>query len=270
MNKSAARLFGVTILVAFSVAACGGNGDAAGSGNTPAAETVSSAAASAAPEATTASLSAAPESTTASPTPTAPPVKTYTSQELIALMNQIRDGKGAKLAVMSGDNLSGQVEQANALMEQMTIEPKECGDLAVAGSKEPPAGVAVAAGVSMDARAGAVATVTLMSGLEEGLLAKTVSMNAAQLAKCKAMSITMQGVRVEAAVTEITGLGTTPGTLAYRTDITLPDGKQQSTVMAYAVKGGIVISAMAAGPNAGTAGVSAAGALLDQAAKLIK
>ena len=259
MNTSAARLFGVTILVAFSVAACGGNGDAAGSGNTPAAETASSATAS-----------AAPESTTASPTPTAPPVKTYTSQELIALMNQIRDGKGAKLAVMSGEDLSGQVEQANALMEQMTIEPKECGDLAVAGSKEPPAGVAVAAGVSMDARAGAVATVTLMSGLDEGLLAKTVSMNAAQLAKCKAMSITMQGVRVEAAVSEITGLGTTPGTLAYRTDITLPDGQQQSTVMAYAVKGGVLISSMASGANAGTAGVSTAGALLDQAAKLIK
>jgi hypothetical protein len=259
MNKSAARLFGVTVLAAFSVAACGGNADTAGSGDTLASETASSATASAAPEATT-----------ASPTPTAPPVKKYTSQELAALMNQIRDGKGAKLAVMTGEDLSGQVEQANALLEQMTIEPKECRDIVDAGSMEPPAGAALATGVSIDAGAGDVATVTLMSGLDEDLLEKTVSTNAAQVTKCKAMSITMQGVKVEAATTEITGLGTTPGTLAYRTDITLPDGQQQSTVMAYAVKGGVLMSSMASGANAGTSGVSTAGALLDQAAKLIK
>lgn len=263
MNKSAARLFGVTVLAAFSVAACGGNADTAGSGDTSASETASSATASAAPEAT-------PEATTASPTPTAPPVRKYTSQELAALMNQIRDSKGAKLAVTSGEDWSGHVEQANALLEQMAIEPKECRDIVVTGSKEPPAGVAVAAGVSIDAGAGTLATVTLMSGMDEDLLEKTVSTNADQVTKCKAMSITMQGARVDAATTEITGLGTTPETLAYRMDITLPDGQQQSTVMAYAVKGGVVISTMASGANAGTTGVSTAGALLDQAAKLIK
>jgi hypothetical protein len=110
----------------------------------------------------------------------------------------------------------------------------------------------------------------MMSGVDEDLLAKTVSANADQVTTCKAMSITMQGVKVEAATTEITGLGSTPGTLAYRTDITLPDGQQQSTVMAYVVKGGVLISSMASGANAGTAGASTAGALLDQAAKLIK
>lgn len=259
MNKSAARLFGVTVLAAFSVAACGGSTDTAGSGDTPASETASSATASAAPEATT-----------ASPTPTAPPARKYTSQELAALMDQVRDSKGAKLAVVSGEDLTGQVEQANGFLEQMTIEPTECRDVIDAGFKEPPAGVALAAGASMDAATQAVATVTLMSGLDEDLLEETVSANAHQVSQCKAMSITMQGVKVEAATTEITGLGTTPGTLAYRTDITLPDGQQQSTVVAYAVKGGVLISSMASGANAGATGASTAGALLDQAAKLIK
>jgi hypothetical protein len=50
----------------------------------------------------------------------------------------------------------------------------------------------------------------------------------------------------------------------------LPDGRSQSTYMGFAIKDGVLISATASGANAESEGVAAAGALMDQAAALIK
>lgn len=153
MNTFAFRALGASAVLAVGIAGCGA----------PAAET---------PAKSSEGASTAPvESVTPTPTPT-PEAKSYTGDELTALVGQLKDSKGAKLSVMSMADLSGTLEQAKTMMSSMVVEPAECKEMALAGTAPSVEGATAAMGSGVDASSGASTAVAMTSGLDPAYLEK--------------------------------------------------------------------------------------------------
>lgn len=206
-------------------------------------------------------------SETPSPTPT--PAKIYSSDELSVLVGQLKDAKGVKLAVMSGADLTGSLAQSKALISSMSVEPAECQEMAVSGTAPSVEGATLAMGTSLDAAEGATTVVAMTSGLDPAFLAKGMA-QADQLSKCAKMSIGTAGTKVDVALAKVDGIGTVPGSVAYRTDTTLPDGRKQSIITAQAVVHSVLITVISMGGATEEAAYSRTGAMLDQAGAQIK
>ncbi|MBT2530627.1 hypothetical protein J7E83_00515 [Arthrobacter sp. ISL-48] len=170
---------------------------------------------------------------------------------------------------MSSADLTGSLDQTKALLSSMSVEPAECQEMAISGTAPSVAGATVAVGTSMDAAEGATTTVSMASGLDPAFLAKGMA-QAGEISKCANMSITAAGKKLDVALTTIDGLSSVPGTLAYRTDTTLPDGRKQSIITAQAVVHSVLISVISMGGATEEAAISRAGAMLDQAGAQIK
>lgn len=70
-------------------------------------------------------------------------------------------------------------------------------------------------------------------------------------------------------LTKLAGVGSTPGTVAYRTDTALPGGRKQSAITGQVIQDGVLITVSAAGGGSEADAISRAGKLLDQAAALV-
>ena len=250
MNTFAFRALGASAVLVVGLAGCGA----------PAAET---------PAKSNEGASAAPvESATPTATPT-PEAKSYTGDELTALVGQLKDSKGVKLSVMSMADLSGTVEQTKALMSSIAVEPAECKEMALAGAATSFDDVTAATGSSLDATSGATTVVSMMSGLDPALLEGRAA-KAGEVSKCSNMSFTTGTVTAEATVALIDGVGSVPGTLAYETHTSMSTGQKQAMITAQAVTRGVLITVMSSGGASQEEAVSRTGAMMDQAAALLK
>lgn len=256
MKTSALLIFGTTALLAASLSACGGGaGSPAPGTGTAAGETRGTAAAA--------------ETTAAVPTPTATPVRTYTQDDLGALLGELKDAQGNALSVMPAVDLAASLEQTRAAMQKMTVEPAECSEQALAGVAPSADGASVAVGTSVDAASGESTAVSMTSGLDEAFLARIADM-AGELKKCATMSITAGDLQLTTNVTLLQGIGALPETVAFRTDTKISDGRQQSMITGQVVQRGVLLSVVASGGESEQAAIARAGALLDSAAALIK
>ncbi|MBO1267386.1 hypothetical protein J1902_05215 [Arthrobacter sp. PO-11] len=184
-------------------------------------------------------------------------------------MAEIKDARGARLSVTSSANLSGSMEQSKALLSSMTVEPAECQEMALAGMPPSVEGASMAMGTSLDATAGASTVVSLTSGLDTEFLKQSIA-QFGEVNKCASMSMTTSGAAFDVALTMLNGLGSVPETIAYRTDTTLPDGRKQSLVTAQVVHRGVLMTVIATGGKSEEDAVARVGAILDQAAALVK
>lgn len=250
MNTFGFRALGASAALAVGLAGC----------SAPAAETVAN---------STEDASVAPvESVTPTPAPT-PEAKAYTTDELAAMVGQLKDAKGVKLSVMSMADMSGSFEQTKALMSSIVVEPAECKEMALAGAATSLDGATAAMGSSLDATSGASTSVVLTSGLDPALLEGRVA-KAAEVSKCSNMSFTLGAVTAEATVALIDGVGSVPGTLAKVTHTSMSTGQKQAMIGAQAVSHGVLITVMSSGGASQEEAVSRTGAMMDQAAALLK
>lgn len=242
MNKNALRGFGVSALIVMALTACGGTSPSTDAASAPASET-------------------------ATPTPTA--AKQYSNDELLDMVKQIKTATGTELTIASSEELA-QANPMKALMSMFTIEPAECKELATLGGAEPLAGSTSAAGAEVNNESRVMTMVTLTSGVDVQTLQQSIDASSAEAAKCANMTLSMSGQSMTVSTEKFEGIGTIPGTVAYKSTMTTASGAGQSTYLAYAIKDGVLISAAASGKGAETDGVATAGALMDQAAALIK
>lgn len=250
MNTIAFRALGASAVLVVGLVGC----------SAPAAETSakSSEGASAAPV----------ESVTPIPTPT-PEAKAYTADELAALVGQLKDSKGVDLSVMSMADLSRSLEQTKALMSSIAVEPAECKEMALAGTAASLDGATAAMGSTLDATSGASTSVVMTSGLDPATVEKGMA-QAGEVSKCASMSFTVGTVTADATVALIDGVGSVPGTLAYETQTSMSTGQKEDMITAQAVSPGVLITLMSMGGASQEEAVSRTGAMLDQAAALLK
>lgn len=248
MNTFAFRTLSASAVLVVGLAGC----------SAPAAETAAK---------STEGASAAPvESVTPTPTPKA---KAYTGDELTALVGQLKDSKGVKLSVMSMADLSGSVEQAKAMMSSMVLEPAECQEMALAGTAPSVEGATAAMGTSLDASSGASTAVAMTSGLDPAFLEKGMA-QAGEISKCATMTFTIGELKADATLTLIDGVSSVPGVVAFETQTTMSTGQKQATITAQAVSHGVLITVMSSGGSSQEEAVSRTGAMMDQAAALLK
>ena len=245
MNTSVLGAFGSAVILATALSAC------------------ASPAESPAPD------SPAAETSAPTPTPSAVPAKTYSVEDLSAVIGQLQDSQGRKLSVMASSDLAGTLEQTKALLASVAVEPAECQALAAASVVPTVDGAVMAMGQSIDAASGALTALSLTAGLDKTVLG-AVADQGPQLEKCANMTMTASGLEIAVSVTLVDGAGTIPDTVAYRTDTKLPDGSAQSLITAQAVQDGVLLTAVASGGPSEADAVSRAGALLDSAASQLK
>jgi hypothetical protein len=194
MNTSALLGFSASILLAAGLTGCAG---AAGESGAQSA------------------VNSSTPSPSETPSPTETPAKSYTSDELATLVGQLTDAKGVKLAVMSSTDLTGSAEQVKALLSTMSVEPAVCQEMAISGAAPSVEGATAAMGTSLDAAEGASTAVAMTSGLDPLHLGDVMAQSD-QLSKCANMTIGVAGTKVDVALTLLDGVGTVPGTVAYR------------------------------------------------------
>ncbi|MGX9901754.1 hypothetical protein ACW0JT_21275 [Arthrobacter sp. SA17] len=90
------------------------------------------------------------------------------------------------------------------------------------------------------------------------------------MSKCSNMSFTVGTVTAEATVALIYGVGSVPGTLAKETQTSMSTGQKRAMIRAQAVSHGVLITGMSSGGGSQEEAVSRAGAMMDQAAALLK
>lgn len=248
MNTSVVRLFGASALLVLGLSACGGPASTSDAGNaqeSPAA------------------------AQTPSPTPTEAAFTMLTSDELAEIAGAVKDQDGVVLSVMPADKVAQALDQMMSLMTEVQVEPAECNAIATGAAFKPDSNTTMAVGASTSSTAELTQTLSLLSGVEKGTLDATLARRSSDIEACGNISMNVGGMSMTAATTELDSSAGTPGAVAMQTDVTLPGGATQSTVMTFAVKGGVLISAQASGTGVTSSDLAAAETLLDQAAALI-
>ncbi|WP_231686117.1 hypothetical protein [Arthrobacter sp. ZBG10] len=195
--------------------------------------------------------------------------KEYTAADLAGILEQLEDTAGNKLQILPVTDVETTLAQTKELISSIEVEPAECKQLAAGGTVPDAEGLALAAGQSTDAATGGVVALSLVSGQDQAFLEKAMSQGA-DLKNCAEMTMTVQGTAVAVKIEVLDGVGTSPDTVAYRTDTTVPGGTVQSVVTAMVAKNGVLVSSVATGGATEADAAERAGALLDSAAALIK
>ncbi|KUM37804.1 hypothetical protein AR539_08360 [Arthrobacter sp. EPSL27] len=186
-----------------------------------------------------------------------------------AVVGRLKDDQGRALSVLSAADVAASLEQTKAAMAAMTVEPAACRELALAGVAPSTDDAAFAVGSSVDQASGASTAISLSSGLGEAFLARVPDM-AADLDTCSTMSITANGVQINANVTVLDGISGLPDAVGYRTDSEISDGRRQSMITVQAIQQGVLLTSVASGGASEQEAADRAGAMLDAAAALLK
>ncbi|MCP1411540.1 hypothetical protein [Paenarthrobacter sp. A20] len=242
MKKHLLPGIGATALMVVALTACGG--------------------ATASPEPASSQSSGASTST---PTPE----KQYTKEELISLVGQVKLADGTSPAVLSGDELLAQYASVVKGFAGATIEPAACKDPFLLGAPRTIDG-STAAGTTRTKANGFISSVSMTSGVDAARLHDDVEKSKSQAEECKKVSYSAEGETLTTSTQKVEGVGNVPGTVGFKTVMALPDGRVGAIFIAHAVKDGVLISATASASEGVAGGPEAAGALMDQAAALIK
>jgi hypothetical protein len=248
MNTSVVRFFGASAFLVLGLSACGG----------PAAPVD----AGASPETSAASV-------TPSPTPPEAAFTMLTSDELAEIAGSVKDSASAPLSVLPADKVSQALDQMMSLMTDVQVEPAECNSIATGAAIKPDSNTTMAVGASTSSSAELTQTLSLVSGVAKEQLDQTLARRSSEIEDCSSIIMNIQGMSMTAETTRLDSSAATPGAIAMQTDVTLPTGATQRTVMSFAVKGGVLISAQASGTGVTSSDLTSAEALLDQAATLI-
>lgn len=248
MNTSVVRFFGASALLVLGLSACGG----------PAAPVD----AGASPETSAGSV-------TPSPTPPEAAFTMLTSDELAEIAGSVKDSASAPLSVLPADKVSQALDQMMSLMTDVQVEPAECNSIATGAAIKPDSNTTMAVGASTSSSAELTQTLSLVSGVAKEQLDQTLARRSGEIEDCSSIIMNIQGMSMTAETTRLDSSAATPGAIAMQTDVTLPTGATQRTVMSFAVKGGVLISAQASGTGVTSSDLTSAEALLDQAATLI-
>ena len=248
MNTSVVRFFGASALLVLGLSACGGPAAPADAGASPA----------------TSAASATP-----TPTPSEAAFTMLTSDELAEIAGAVTDSDSVALTVLPADKVSQALDQMMTLMTEVQVEPAECNSIATGTAIKPDSNTTMAVGASTSSTAELTQTLSLVSGVEKEQLDQTLARRSSEIADCSTISMTIKGMAMTAETTRLDSGADTEGAIAMQTDVTLPTGGTQSTVMAFAVKSGVLISAQATGTGVTSSDLAAADAMLDQAAALI-
>lgn len=234
--------YGVFLVAALALTGCGGSGTAAASASAGNAATASTAVPAAA-------------SASASATESAAAAKTYTNDELAAMITKLKDAHGKAFTVVPAAQIDQGLQLARKVLKTAVITPKACAVLAT-NNAQVPEGSTYAAGSSLSAAEKTVTTVTVFAVKDASAMAEQLGSSQKAASQCTTVTISMGGRKIVTKVVPVRVTTNGDTSLGALTSETAPTGQKTSTLTVTAVKGNLAATAVKSGA-ATTAAASA-------------
>jgi hypothetical protein len=191
--------------------------------------------------------SAAPASSEApSPTPTA--AKTYTNEDLTALVSSLTDAQGQPMTVIPAAQLDQILAQTQEMQTTATVTPEACAAFATE-SAQIPEGSTYAAGTSQSAADQTLTTVTLVAVPDPQAMADEIAQTRQAIAECANFQVQAEGRTITAQVQPLEVTTTGEETSAVIVTQTLDTGETQTIMTVASTQGTLAVNAVKIGAN---------------------
>lgn len=190
----------------------------------------------------------APSSAEAAKTPptsatsSAAPTKSYTAEELSAVIPTIVDSTGAPYTRIPTELLNQSLTAVKQQMASMEVAPAECRELALQNSSIPEGSILASGNSTADKSA-----LTVLSSQDPEILAKYTAGVEAGIQKCSNFTVTAAGQEIKATVTALEVKTSAPKSSASLVVQTMPTGSTMSILSVAGIKDNVLVTAAATG-----------------------
>ncbi|MEZ2388846.1 hypothetical protein AB6813_04745 [bacterium RCC_150] len=197
-------------------------------------------------------------SPSSTPTPTPTP-KTYTNEELAAIIAGLKDEQGNPLTVVPAAQIDQGMIAAKQLLQSAVITPPACAAFAN-NNAQVPDGATYAAGQSISAADKSATVITALAVKDPAVLAGQSKKSTDALAQCSTFTIEQGGQKVTTQVQPLAEKTNGDQSVGALVTQVLPSGQKQTTLTVTGVKGNLGATAIKTG----------AAVTPDSAAELVK
>ncbi|MHA7217975.1 hypothetical protein ACX80L_03680 [Arthrobacter sp. MDT1-48-3] len=169
--------------------------------------------------------------------------RTYSSEELAAILGTVTEADGAALQVLPTDQIDQGMDQARRFLESVVITPEECAVFA-SNTLEVPEDAGYATGVS-GAGGDAVQTiVSASSSADAAFFPGRIDASSAALQACSSFTVEAQGVVIDQTVQDVDAATDADRSFGNLTLQSSPDGARQETMTVIGTRGSLAVTAV--------------------------
>lgn len=191
------------------------------------------------------STSASSSTPSPSPTPTPTP-KTYTNEDLAAIVAGLKDAQGQPLTVIPAAQLNQGMITAKQMLKSAVISPAACNVLADNNSQIPE-GSTYAGGTSQSAVDKTATIVTVFAVKDPQVMTNQLDKSAGALAQCATFTVEAAGQKITSRMQALDAKTAGDKSVGVLATQTLPTGQKQTMVTVTGVKGTLAATAVKAG-----------------------
>jgi hypothetical protein len=186
-----------------------------------------------------------PSSSTPSPTPTPTP-KSYSNEDLTALVAGLKDSKGQALTVIPAAQIDQGLITAKKMLKAAVITPPECGVLAD-NNAQVPEGSTYAAGTTQSAANQTAIIITVVAVKDPAVMAAEFDKSQTALGKCAAFTVQLKGQEISMTMRPLDVKTSGEKSLSVLSTQSLATGQKQMNMQVMGVKGTLAVTAVKAG-----------------------
>lgn len=182
-------------------------------------------------------------SSTPSPTPTS---KSYSNEDLAAIVAGLTDSKGQALTVIPAAQIDQGLIVARELLKTAVITPPECGVLADNNSQVPE-GSTYAAGTTLAAADQTAIIITVFAVKDPSIMAAQFDKSQAALGKCASFTVQAKGQEIVMQMQSLDVKTSGEKSLSALNTQTLATGQKQMNLQVMGANGTLAVTAVKAG-----------------------
>ncbi|MET1063935.1 MAG: hypothetical protein ABWX85_03095 [Arthrobacter sp.] len=191
------------------------------------------------------STSSTPNASSSAPSPTPTP-KSYSNEDLTAIVSGLKDSKGQALTVIPAAQIDQGLITAKELLKTAVITPPECGVLAD-NNAQVPEGSTYAAGTTQSAADQTAIIITVFAVKDPSVMAVQFDKSQTALGKCAAFSVQAQGQEIAMQMQPLEVKTSGEKSLSVLSTQSLATGQKQMNVQVTGVKGTLAVTVVKAG-----------------------
>lgn len=188
---------------------------------------------------------ASPSSSTPSPTPTPTP-KSYSNEDLTAIVAGLKDSKGQALTVVPAAQIDQGLITAKKMLKTAVITPPECGVLAD-NNAQVPEGSTYAAGTTQSAANQTAIIITVFAVKDPSVMSAEFDKSQTALGKCATFTVQLKGQEIAMTMQPLDVKTSGEKSLSVLSTQSLATGQKQMNMQVMGVKGTLAVTAVKAG-----------------------
>lgn len=190
---------------------------------------------------------APPTAESSSAPATSQPAKTYTNEDLSALVAGLKDAQGQPLTLVPAAQIDQGLIAAREMLKTAVITPDACGVL-FDNNTQVPEGSTYAAGASLAGKAQTATVMTVFAVKDPSVMSAQFEKSAAALDDCSTFTVELKGKKVTSELKPLNAEVQADKSMAALTIQTTPEGqKQVCNLTVFGVKGNLAVTVMKSG-----------------------